>query len=61
MDLFRKRIAAIVLVNIAPKRWDLTDIVEMETLLDICVLAEKPIIRSNILLDAIPIGGFRHT
>lgn len=27
--------------------------------LDICVLAEKPILRSDILLKAIPIGGFR--
>jgi inorganic pyrophosphatase len=27
--------------------------------LDICVLTEKPILRSDILLKAIPIGGFR--
>ncbi|MBJ7449473.1 MAG: inorganic pyrophosphatase [Parachlamydiales bacterium] len=27
--------------------------------LDICILSEKPILRSNILVDAIPIGGFR--
>lgn len=27
--------------------------------LDICVLTEKPILRSDILLQAIPIGGFR--
>lgn len=27
--------------------------------LDICVLVEKPILRSDILVEAIPIGGFR--
>jgi inorganic pyrophosphatase len=27
--------------------------------LDICILSEKPIQRSNILVEAIPIGGFR--
>lgn len=27
--------------------------------LDICILSEKPILRTHILLEAIPIGGFR--
>ncbi|MDR3624703.1 MAG: inorganic pyrophosphatase [Chlamydiales bacterium] len=41
------------------KKAGITTIVGDDDPLDVCVLSEKPILRGDILLQAIPIGGFR--
>lgn len=41
------------------EKTDREDIIGDDDPLDICVLAEKPIMQGNILLQAKPIGGFR--
>ncbi|MBK6877515.1 MAG: inorganic diphosphatase [Ignavibacteria bacterium] len=58
-DLFRKHCALLTLPNIAYEKTGRKNIVGDGDPLDICVVTEKSLNHSRILLQAIPIGGLR--